>query len=446
MLFYNIVIAAVEDYQRKDLETKLSTDATVVAGSISKTDYLFAEGNRAILDQDIDAKSREGQYRIMVFDDRGVVLKDTNRTDTGKTLLVPEVIEALQRNSRVNTRVHEKATYAASAIINAESQKVGAVLLTASTESTYETIMNIRQTMLLFIGLTFFVLGVLVFFVSKYFLNPLKTVLRTVRRMSDGHMGQRIRVRGHDEFWQLGEAFNAMSEKLEQVEKTRDEFVSNVSHELKTPLSSIKVLTESILLQENVPIETYTEFLQDINSEIDRMTYLVNDLLSLVKLDQREMLLNVKPLEMNTMVEDILKRLSPLADQKGIDLLYEDVRKVVADVDEVKMSLAISNLVENGIKYTPRGGTVKVIVDADHQNAFVTVKDTGIGISEEDQGKVFNRFYRVDKTRDRETGGTGLGLAITHATVLLHNGSVRLNSKESDGSTFIVRVPIHYNR
>lgn len=446
MLFYNIVIAAVEDYQRKDLETKLSTDATVVAGSISKTDYLFAEGNRAIFDQDIDAKSREGQYRIMVFDNRGVVLKDTNRTDTGKTLLVPEVIEALQRNSRVNTRVHEKATYAASAIINAESQKVGAVLLTASTESTYETIANIRQTMLLFIGLTFFVLGVLVFFVSKYFLNPLKTVLRTVRRMSDGHMGQRIRVRGHDEFWQLGEAFNAMSEKLEQVEKTRDEFVSNVSHELKTPLSSIKVLTESILLQENVPIETYTEFLQDINSEIDRMTYLVNDLLSLVKLDQREMLLNVKPLEMNTMVEDILKRLSPLADQKGIDLLYEDVRKVVADVDEVKMSLAISNLVENGIKYTPRGGTVKVIVDADHQNAFVTVKDTGIGISEDDQGKVFNRFYRVDKTRDRETGGTGLGLAITHATVLLHNGSVRLNSKENDGSTFIVRVPIHYNK
>jgi signal transduction histidine kinase len=142
------------------------------------------------------------------------------------------------------------------------------------------------------------------------------------------------------------------------------------------------------------------------------------------------------------LVEGILKRLSPLAEQKEIVLLYEDVREVTIDADEMKLSLAISNIVENGIKYTHRKGTVKVIVDADHQNAFITIQDTGIGIVEEEQSKVFTRFYRVDKTRDRETGGTGLGLAISHATVLMHNGSIRLTSKPEEGSVFVIRIPI----
>jgi signal transduction histidine kinase len=226
---------------------------------------------------------------------------------------------------------------------------------------------------------------------------------------------------------------------------TRQEFVSNVSHELKTPLSSMKVLGESLLLQEEVPNEMHREFLRDIISEVDRMANIINELLSLVKLDRTENALNMQQVKVNKMIEDILKRLYPIAEQRGIELLYEDVRTVVIDADEMKVSLAISNLVENGIKYSEDGGTVKVIVDADHQNAFITVQDNGIGISDEDQTKVFNRFYRVDKTRDRETGGTGLGLAITHKTVLLHHGSIKLMSKENEGSTFVIRLPIHQN-
>ena len=145
------------------------------------------------------------------------------------------------------------------------------------------------------------------------------------------------------------------------------------------------------------------------------------------------------------MTEDILKRLYPLAEKKDIKLLYESNKDMIIEGDEVKLTLAISNLIENGIKYTPNGGTVKVIIDGDHQNCFITVSDTGIGISEEEQSKVFKRFYRVDKTRDRETGGTGLGLAITHSSVILHNGSIKINSKENEGATFIVRLPIKYS-
>ena len=236
-----------------------------------------------------------------------------------------------------------------------------------------------------------------------------------------------------------------MTEQLESIEISRQEFVSNVSHELKTPLSSIKVLSESILLQEEMPTEMYREFLQDINSEVDRMANIINDLLELVKLDHKEAGLNIKETDINKMIEDILKRLYPLAEKKDIELLYESNKNMIIEGDDVKLTLALSNLIENGIKYTPDGGSVKVVIDGDHQNCFISVQDTGIGISEEEQGKVFKRFYRVDKTRDRETGGTGLGLAITHSSIMLHNGSIKINSKENEGATFIVRLPIKYN-
>ena len=216
-------------------------------------------------------------------------------------------------------------------------------------------------------------------------------------------------------------------------------------HELKTPLSSIKVLSESLTLQENVPVEMYKEFLKDIDSEIDRLTAIINDLLLLVKMDQKEVPMTINSFNLNQLVQDILKRLYPLANKKDIELIYESFREVLIEADEMKVTLAISNLVENGIKYTPEGGRVKVIVDADHQNAFIKVIDTGIGIPEEDYEKIFQRFYRVDKTRDRETGGTGLGLSITHRTVLLHYGSIKVNSKEGEGSEFIVRLPLKQN-
>ena len=270
----------------------------------------------------------------------------------------------------------------------------------------------------------------IVFFTTQIFIGPLKNILRIIQKITEGQLHQRISIKGHNEFSQLGTAFNNMTEKLETVESSRQEFVSNVSHELKTPLSSIKVLSESILLQSDMPIEMYKEFLQDISSEIDRMTNIINDLLSLVKLDHKEAGLNIKETDINKMAEEILKRLYPLAEKKNIELFYESNKNMIID--------------ENGIKYTPNNGMVKLIVDGDHQNCFITVQDTGIGINEEEQGKIFNRFYRVDKTRDRETGGTGLGLAITHSAVLLHNGSIKVISKENNGATFVVRLPIKY--
>jgi signal transduction histidine kinase len=444
LLFFNTILASVQTYYKEDRKNKLLTSANIVAGNITQKKYL-TDGRIIALnvDEELDSKSKEGSYRILVFDDNLRVIKDTNKTEIGKTILVSEVINALENEDIVAIRNNERVVYASASITNDNSVKIGAVLLISSIEDIYLEMSDIQGKLIFFTIITIIALSVLVFFLSEYLISPLKNVLKTVKKMSEGHLNQRILVKGHDEFSALGNAFNDMTQKLEQVEKTREEFVSNVSHELKTPLSSIKVLTESILLEKNVPTEMYVEFLGDINSEIDRMAYIVSDLLTLVKLDQRDIAFTLKETHINKVVEDVLKRIYPLSEQKNIELLYEPIKNISIDADEMKLSLAISNLVENGIKYTPDGGIVKVIIDSDHQNVFITVQDTGIGIEEQHQKLIFNRFYRVDKARNRETGGTGLGLAITHSTVLLHNGSIKITSKENEGTTFVVRIPIH---
>ena len=427
----------------------------VVMSDIVTTRYTFEGLQRSAptvrqLQRRVGVLSSEIGVRIVVVDDTARVIADSNilmiDSLVGQTLIRPEIIDALNgRDTTVLLRGDEYSLHIAMSAREEASGRVGAVLLIDGVDDIFVSLAEIRTRLYLYslaVGLLVFVL---VFVMSHRLIAPLRNIVRVVQRMSAGQLNLRIPISSRDEYSILSRTFNNMTEKLEQVEKTREEFVSNVSHELKTPLTAIKVLSESILSQESVPEEVSREFMQDISNEVDRMVNITNDLLAMVKVDQREQSLNIAPTDVNLLVEDILKRLSPLAEQKKVVLLYEEVRPVHIEADEVKLVLAISNIVENGIKYTPRGGTVKVVVDSDHQNAYITIQDTGIGIQEEEQDKIFNRFYRVDKTRDRDTGGTGLGLAISRSTVLLHNGSIRITSKPDEGSVFVLRIPIRMN-
>lgn len=435
----------LEKYFEDENEKELLYQANKIAGSIQKTEYLTDEKRVKDLAKELDDKSVEENIRILVVDNMGMVVIDTNKTEVGKMYIVPEIIVALEGKDEANLRREEDVIYASAYIENEKSAKIGVVLAISSFDEVNNLLGSLSQQWLVLTVTITIIIALVVFFMSQFILVPLTNILKDIQKISAGQFHQRIELSGNNEFTQLSEAVNNMTEQLEQVDTSRQEFVSNVSHELKTPLSSIKVLSESILLQEEVPIEMYREFLQDINSEVDRMTNIINDLLALVKLDHQGAILNIKETDVNKMLQDILKRLYPLAEHKSIELLYEDNKEITIEADDMKLSLAISNLVENGIKYTPNGGTVKVIIDGDHQNCFITVQDTGMGISDEEQSKIFDRFYRVDKTRDRETGGTGLGLAITHSTIMLHNGSVKVVSSENNGATFVVRLPIKHS-
>ena len=232
--------------------------------------------------------------------------------------------------------------------------------------------------------------------------------------------------------------------RLKVLDESRQEFVSNVSHELKTPLTSMKVLADALLIQENAPVELYQEFMEDLSEEIERENKIINDLLSLVKMDKRASGVNIKTENINALMERILKRLRPIAAQRNIEVVFESFRPVSAEVDEVKLSLAVSNLVENAIKYNNENGWVHVSLNADHKSFFIEVADSGIGIRPEETEHIFERFYRVDKSHSREIGGTGLGLSIARSAVVMHRGAIKVYSQPGEGTTFTVRIPLTY--
>ena len=256
-----------------------------------------------------------------------------------------------------------------------------------------------------------------------------------------GHQEEGLGQENFREFYNLSSSFNKIINRYKELENTRQEFVS---HELKTPITSMKILADSLLMQPDVPVELYEEFMNDIVHEIDRENQIITDLLTLVKMDKTQADLNITSVKINDLLEVLLKRISPIAEKRGIKIRLETMREVVAEVDEVKLSLACNNLIENAVKYNHDDGKVDVSLNADHKFFYIRVKDTGCGIPEDCQEQIFERFYRVDKARSRETGGTGLGLAITRNVVLMHKGSIRVHSKEGEGATFIIRIPLNY--
>jgi signal transduction histidine kinase len=208
-------------------------------------------------------------------------------------------------------------------------------------------------------------------------------------------------------------------------------------------LSAIKVLTESLIHMEVDDPSVYNEFLNDINSEIDRLNTIINDLLTLVKIDTEEVQIDQQPVDLVELVKNTLRGLQILAQQKHISLeaFYDDDLTVSGDT--VKLQQVISNIVDNAIKYTPDGGRVTVEVYENSGNAVVKISDTGIGIPANDLPHIFDRFFRVDKARSRATGGTGLGLSIAHKIILLHGGNIRVVSEEGKGSIFYIELPLN---
>ncbi|MCL2854968.1 MAG: HAMP domain-containing histidine kinase [Defluviitaleaceae bacterium] len=434
-----------EDFLERDLG-HLRFGASQIATSLAVGGFMDDADARYQRSDFLIGESARLASRILVMDNMSMVIFDSQGLMEGDTLHTTDIVMALDGHHSYSYNIGSESTviHSAVSILNEENNVVGVVMLHHTTTEAAGIITRINdRTTLLLIGIGVAVL-VVVLFVASWLLGPLNHVLTAVKSISEGHLGKRIELNGKDEISALGGAVNHMAQKLERVELTRQEFVSNVSHELKTPLSAVKVLSESLLHKEGVADATYQEFLGDINSEVDRMADIIDELLTLVRLDEVELPLNIDTFSISGLLEDVVKRLRPIANKKRVVIDISNAAEIYVEGDEMKLSLAITNLVENAIKYSHEEGVVKVMLEVDAKNAFITVADDGIGISEEDQERVFSRFFRADKGRDRETGGTGLGLAITHKTILLHKGSIKLSSKLGEGSIFAARIPLNH--
>ena len=382
--------------------------------------------------------------RIIIVNQSLTIIKDTYNSETNKTLISENVIKCLRgtKTSKVNKK--EQSVEMTIPITNSDKDIIGVLYMQFSIESVFATRDMVRDKM----QIIFAVLSILVIIAAAYYAKkmtkPLTSITNSLDRLFEGYMEEEVSIKGYYESEKISASFNKMVGRMKKLEDSRQEFVSNVSHELKTPITSVKVLAESLLAQEDVPPELYREFLEDINDEIERENKIINDLLSLVKLDRTAGDMHIASVSINELLEQILKRLRPIADKRSIEMIFESFRPVTAEVDEVKLSLAISNLIENAIKYNKDEGTIRVSLNADHKYFYVKVADTGVGIPEDSMDLIFDRFYRVDKARSRETGGTGLGLSIARNAIHMHRGAIKVYSKLGEGTTFTVRIPISY--
>ena len=319
--------------------------------------------------------------------------------------------------------------------------RCGVLVLITMSQAAYRSLIEIQTQMLTWLGVVAAVVILISLFVSRFFTRPISELNEGIVEMTRGDFTNRVRVHGKNEFAQLAVAFNMMCDRIESLDKARNQFVSNASHELKTPLSTMKILIETLMYQDPMDPGMTREFLNDINSEIDRLNSVISDLLTLVSIDGGEKPLDAKPLAVANLLSENMRRLQPLARERGIEMTLVVREQATVSGDASRLTQVFYNLMDNAIKYTGRGGTVRVELSRKDKKAFVKVIDTGIGIPKEDQQHVFDRFYRVDKARSRETGGTGLGLSIVKQIVLMHGGHITLVSEENKGSTFTVDLP-----
>ena len=384
--------------------------------------------------------------RLVVANRDFKIIEDTYGLDTGKLLVSEEVFKALRAQSSLSRDKNSSFVELAIPIEETVAKEVvGALIVSSETANIMQGKAELsRQVLILQIGMITAVL-IAALYASTILVKPFGKVTQSLEGISGGFLEDDLSIMDYTETQVLSEAYNRMLGRMKVLEDSRQEFVSNVSHELKTPITSMKVLADSLLAQEEVPPELYKEFLKDIAEEIERENKIINDLLALVKMDRTASDVHIRQTNINELIELILKRLRPIAAKRDIELVLDSYKPVIAEVDETKLTLALSNLVENAVKYNNDGGWVHLSINTDHKYFYIKVEDNGIGIPQEDQEHIFERFFRVDKSHSREIGGTGLGLAIARNAILLHHGVIKVHSEEGAGTTFTVRVPLQYS-
>ncbi len=423
--------------------TYLMAQAAQYNNQIVTSGYIAGEDN-SILDTELKAMADSYSGRILVVNSALKVVKDSFSVDVGKTVIWDNIIHSMQGESLYYYDEDTKYLIVSVPLDNSDGEVVGTFVINKSMDYIAQNIDSFISYILIGAVIIIAIAIILAVVLSIHFSRPMKKMADSLDGIIREYSNELPEAKSFTELENISSKFNEVIKKLQSIDESRQEFVSNVSHELKTPLTSMKVLADSLNGSEDVPIEMYKEFMLDIGDEIDRETKIINDLLSLVRMDKSGAHLNVSAININELIEHILKRLKPIADKADIEVVFESFRPVVAEVDEVKLTLVITNLVENAIKYNDQGGWVHISLNADHQFFFIKVEDNGLGIPEDSVDHVFERFYRADKSHSREIGGTGLGLAITKSAIAMHNGEIKLRSKLGEGSTFDVRIPLNY--
>lgn len=460
VLMRHVIVNNYEDLAVSQRSTTVQNQLTIVANHLISNNYLGnnegVASSRSVVDAELEMLANLYEGRVMIINKNCKVVTDTYDLSEGKTIISEEVIKCLQGETtshydaehgyiEMTTPIMDTTANTTDAAGDGAKKEILGVMLTSISNDSIVTARDELNRKAYILELLMIVgIFALAMTLSAVMTRPFNRLTKQISDMKEGFSDQPIDVPDYVETVHIVDAFNQLLARMKVLDDSRTEFVANVSHELKTPMTSIKVLADSLLQQPDATAELYREFMEDIASEIDRENQIITDLLALVKMDKKVQDMNITSVNINDLTELILKRLRPIARKKDVEVTLVSNRQVVAEVDEVKLTLIMTNLVENAIKYNHDHGWVKVLLDADHQFFTFEVTDSGIGIPEEALAHICERFYRVDKSHSREIGGTGLGLAITKSAVLMHRGTLTVTSTEGEGSDFLVKIPLTY--
>lgn len=435
----------VQQYTVKSHAGDILEEANILAGFAG--DYITGKADIAAFSPNLSASRLLDRVLLLDRDSRVVYDSSETASQRGKIVSAPWVLAGLTGENTVR-RTEENGRHFVQVAVPVSSGRtaVGVLYAKTSSEQLY-TFFSHVQYRLVVIGISGSLLvGLFAIFVSAIFARPLSRLTSQIKEMSETDAHKLEHIRGGNEITELVSAFNLMVERIDDIDSRRQEFVSNASHELKTPLSSIKLICDSLLQNPDTDRAMVNEFLVDMNEQVDRLTRIVNKLLSLTKLDSsaeaETEAFNFSTVNLQILVQNVVRALSPLAENKNIMIETHLPDSVFLRVDSDKIWEAVYNILDNSIKYTPPDGRVYVELYRDEENVYITISDNGIGMAEGEFAKIFDRFYRVDKARARETGGTGLGLSIALSAVELHGGYIEVESREDEGSLFRIVLPL----
>jgi len=425
-------------------ETSLQSQAGFIAGALAVSETLTEEG----VEQAMEDLGPMTFNRITITGPTGLVLYDTEEVGNarGHYALLWEIATALRDTGndvfRCEYRDGAFRSWAVAPVVY-RNMVIGAVYLHERDTEQASLLLGIQNNLRNISFVICAVALVMSVIVSGAITRRIAALLRAIRIVREGEYGHRVVIKGGDELSQLAGEFNELTGRLQTTEEVRRRFVSDASHELKTPLASIRLLTDSILQTGDMDPATVKDFVSDIGEEAERLTRISEKLLTLTRMDSAVAVAEV-PVDVKRVVEKVEHMLTPLADEGEVTVetdLQEDCMVLATEDDLYQIAF---NLMENAVKYNLPGGSVTVTLRGAGDLVTLTVEDTGVGIPEEDLGKVFDRFYRVDKARSRAAGGTGLGLSIVRDTVRQHGGAVTVRRRESEGTCFEVAFPRWY--
>lgn len=457
----------LQTYESRAVDVKadeVKTQMRALSNHLLQEDY-FDNTDQELINAELLEFSTLFSGRLLVIDENLKVVRDTYNMADGKTIVSRDVVACLKYGNQSSSTTYDKkdgfidivtpiidtssqdngdVAGTVSDVSDSQTKVSGVLLASVSTETISATMVILSRKAMLLELIILLLVFILSLFLSTELMKPFERLSLQISAVKAGFSNDPVQPGRYRETEHIADAFNQVLGRMNALDASRQEFVSNVSHELKTPMTSMKVLADALVTQPDAPIEMYRDFMVDIDAEIDRENKIISELLSLVRMDQKQTTMDISSVNINALVERTLKQIRPIAQKRDIELTMVSERDVTAEVDETKLSMVLINLVENAVKYNKDHGSVKVTVNADHQNFVISVADTGIGIPEDSVGRIYERFYRVDKSRSREVGGTGLGLSITKSVILLHHGKIDVKSKVGEGTTFIVTIPLNY--